>query len=64
MSEEGTPETEEGKPIVLGGAFSNTVPLAGNREIPARNKATGSSLKVGFPGQQEAVDWRLRQVNP
>ena len=30
-----------------------------NRDIPARHELTGNSLKVSFPGQQEAVDWEV-----
>jgi hypothetical protein len=29
----------------------------GKHEIPTRHEVTGNSLKVRFPGQQEAVDW-------
>jgi hypothetical protein len=30
-----------------------------NREIPARHESTGSSLRVSFPGQQDAVQWEI-----
>jgi hypothetical protein len=30
-----------------------------NREIPARHELTGSSLRVSFPGQQDAVEWEI-----
>jgi hypothetical protein len=30
-----------------------------NRAIPAQHEFTGSSLRVSFPGQREAVSWEI-----
>jgi hypothetical protein len=30
-----------------------------NREIPVRHELTGNSLRVSFPGRQEAADWEV-----
>ena len=32
---------------------------AAGRDIPARHELTGNTLRVSFPGQQEAADWEV-----
>ena len=61
----GTSETVAGDAYTLwfyvpqGTTVAQVHALAANREIPAQHEMTGNSLRVTFPGQQEAVSWAI-----
>jgi len=61
----GTSETVPGDDYTLwfyvpqGVTIAQVHALAANQEIPARQELAGSSLRVSFPGQREAVSWEI-----